>query len=680
MSMKTGAEIPNRAEDITPDWLSRALSGAFPGIVVTSVRPEPLHEGTASTWRLHLDVAGDQGPSTLCIKSSVGLPHGEQLAKAGLYRKEALVYLEVLPTTGPRVAACLAAGFDEAGHGFMLLEDVDASGGRFCMPVEPLSVEQVATGLEQLAVLHAAQWRAPSLIESRWQHHGLPLSKPDPFWVTLFDQYREFLDTPHGGAVASVYRDAGAVLKAISRLRLLDDTTANCLIHGDAHVGNFFVDADRQPGMADFQCVQRGNQRHDLAMFIASALDVVDRRAHEVELLHHLSRPPRTARNFSAGIRRDMARLPTPPPVRARRLDLHDRPVPTRAAPRHQRLPLRHRGTRPRRHRCHRRRDNTMTAPVLDFPEGWFQVAYSDDLAPGDVIAKRYFDRELVLFRTEDGAAQVFDAHCAHFGANLAVGGRVEGECIRCPFHAWAYGPDGRCVDIPYAQRIPKGAAVKAWETRERSGIIYLWFSPANDQPTWEPPELPEHDDPEWRGYQRHHFVLPTTAQEVVENIFDVPHGQFVHDNAQGTAAADVDFSFADHRATVEFRLELPLVGGKTTHITEVYGLGVVTNHSTGHGTKAFLSTYTPIDANTLDVNFSFMTPKSTPDDPTGERSLASAQATVTLFAQDIPIWENKVYCPTPLFCDGDKVASQYRRWVRQFYAETPEIGRAARR
>jgi 3-Ketosteroid 9alpha-hydroxylase C-terminal domain len=64
------------------------------------------------------------------------------------------------------------------------------------------------------------------------------------------------------------------------------------------------------------------------------------------------------------------------------------------------------------------------------------------------------------------------------------------------------------------------------------------------------------------------------------------------------------------------------------------------------------------------------MTPTCTPDDSTGERSLASAQATVTLFAQDIPIWENKGYRPTPLFCDGDKVASQYRRWVRRFYPD----------
>ena len=312
-----------------------------------------------------------------------------------------------------------------------------------------------------------------------------------------------------------------------------------------------------------------------------------------------------------------------------------------------------------------------MSAAVPGFPEGWFQVAYAEDLAIGAVTARHYFGQDLVLFRSDDGTARVFDAHCVHLGASLAAGGRVEGECIRCPFHAWTYGPDGTVVDIPYTERIPKGARIRAWETQERSGIIFVWHSPTGRPPTWELPKLPEHDAAGWIGYQRHRFMVRTTPQEVVENIFDVSHGQFVHDNAQGTAAAEVNFSFDAHRAFADFRLDLPLVGGTTTHLTEVYGLGVVTNHSTGHGTKAFWSTYTPIDAEHSEVNFSFMTPTATPDDPTGERSLASAQATVSLFQQDIPIWENKIYRSMPLLCDGDGEISRFRRWARQFYPAT---------
>lgn len=58
------------------------------------------------------------------------------------------------------------------------------------------------------------------------------------------------------------------------------------------------------------------------------------------------------------------------------------------------------------------------------------------------------------MFRGQDGEAYVVDAYCPHLGANLAVGGRVVGNCIECPFHGWQFrGNDGKCVKIPYAEK-----------------------------------------------------------------------------------------------------------------------------------------------------------------------------------------------------------------------------------
>src|SRR6187455_1289419 len=65
-------------------------------------------------------------------------------------------------------------------------------------------------------------------------------------------------------------------------------------------------------------------------------------------------------------------------------------------------------------------------------PNGWFIVAEAADLTPGEVVPVYAFGRELVLFRTESGAPRLVDSYCAHLGANLAVGGRVEGDGIRC--------------------------------------------------------------------------------------------------------------------------------------------------------------------------------------------------------------------------------------------------------
>ena len=107
------------------------------------------------------------------------------------------------------------------------------------------------------------------------------------------------------------------------------------------------------------------------------------------------------------------------------------------------------------------------TPPIAN---GWFQVAYSDELEKSQVLPLEYFDRSLVLFRTEDGEAKVFDAHCPHLGAHLGHGGKVEGGCIRCPFHAWKFDGTGKCVEVPYAKKIPPKAQIGTWAVHEGAG------------------------------------------------------------------------------------------------------------------------------------------------------------------------------------------------------------------
>jgi nitrite reductase/ring-hydroxylating ferredoxin subunit len=55
-------------------------------------------------------------------------------------------------------------------------------------------------------------------------------------------------------------------------------------------------------------------------------------------------------------------------------------------------------------------------------PFGWFQVLYSGELGIGEAKPITYFDRDLVIFRTESGVAKVIDAYCAHMGAHLGYG------------------------------------------------------------------------------------------------------------------------------------------------------------------------------------------------------------------------------------------------------------------
>src|SRR5690606_33142601 len=111
-----------------------------------------------------------------------------------------------------------------------------------------------------------------------------------------------------------------------------------------------------------------------------------------------------------------------------------------------------------------------------------------------------YFARDLVLYRGDDGAAHLVDAHCPHLGAHLAVGGRVEGDCLRCPFHGWLFDGDGACVEIPYreGERIPAKARARAYPVVERNGFVWAWHHARQEPPFYEVPTVAELDDPEW--------------------------------------------------------------------------------------------------------------------------------------------------------------------------------------
>src|ERR1700755_1277631 len=85
------------------------------------------------------------------------------------------------------------------------------------------------------------------------------------------------------------------------------------------------------------------------------------------------------------------------------------------------------------------------------FPSSWYRLAWSAETPAGEAVPMRYFEQDLAAYRGLDGVVHVSDAFCPHLGAHLGFGGVGEEGGIRCPFHGWKWGPDGKNVDIPYS-------------------------------------------------------------------------------------------------------------------------------------------------------------------------------------------------------------------------------------
>ena len=279
----TSVAVPDTlGELLTPEWLNRALSTRFPGVNVTDVTPGPIVERVSTNARFRIEGELPPGlPSALCAKGYFG-EVGRGSAQAGV--PEACFYRDLAHATGVRTLNSVWADVDPAtSHGVVITEDAIEAGATFCDALDPCTVDQTAEALAQFAVLHAHAWEQAHLAESTWL-------TPRLAWILNVRGIAEIsanFEGLNGTGVPDGTRDAQALLDAYGGLSSRRPGAGWAVVHGDAHVGNTFLDRDGRPGLLDWQVVQYGPWGIDVGYHIASALEPAVRAEAERDLLRH---------------------------------------------------------------------------------------------------------------------------------------------------------------------------------------------------------------------------------------------------------------------------------------------------------------------------------------------------------------------------------------------------------
>ena len=317
----------------------------------------------------------------------------------------------------------------------------------------------------------------------------------------------------------------------------------------------------------------------------------------------------------------------------------------------------------------------------MPMPFGWYVVSYSDELATGQSRALRYFGEDLVLYRGHSGKTVALDAYCPHLGAHLGHGiheeageggGRIEGDTIICPFHAWRFNDRGECVEVPYASKIPPKVAgkacLKSWPTHESNGLIYVWYHPNDAEPLWETEEYEEANSDEWGRQDRFEWTIKTHPQEMAENGADPAHFLYVH-RVSNMPAWNIEYEGHFARARQEAKMKTPrgMVDGAI--ISRSCGPGQGNTRFTGICETFQMGLITPIDNDHVHVRFAFIQRK---EDEAERAGLARAlkRDICRQMSEDKIIWEHKTFRQKPALCDGDGPIAKFRKWYGQFYAE----------
>jgi phenylpropionate dioxygenase-like ring-hydroxylating dioxygenase large terminal subunit len=168
------------------------------------------------------------------------------------------------------------------------------------------------------------------------------------------------------------------------------------------------------------------------------------------------------------------------------------------------------------------------------FINNWYVAAGSDELKDGQPLFVRMLGCDFVLFRDSGGQIHCLSDVCCHRGASLAKG-KINGDCIACPYHGWEFNPAGQCTKIPALgadAKIPKRARIDSYPVREKFGWIWAFLgdAPESERPPFlEDSWFPEYNDKDtWRLISLT-YEAPVNWARSEENSIDGAHPSFVH-------------------------------------------------------------------------------------------------------------------------------------------------------
>jgi phenylpropionate dioxygenase-like ring-hydroxylating dioxygenase large terminal subunit len=198
--------------------------------------------------------------------------------------------------------------------------------------------------------------------------------------------------------------------------------------------------------------------------------------------------------------------------------------------------------------------DDSLTAPLATqfpmYPVSWYLFCDSRQLRKG-TFSKPFLGRRLVAYRAASGRVVVMDARCSHFGSDLGAG-TVVGDGIRCPFHDWTYGADGRCSHIPAQSHIPAFARQTVYPAEERHGMVFIYNG---GRPRFPLPFFPSREPEELIPSRPFGTVLDCPWYMAGANAFDLQHFRAAHDRRlEGDPVTDNPHAYS-FRASGRFKV-----------------------------------------------------------------------------------------------------------------------------
>ena len=215
------------------------------------------------------------------------------------------------------------------------------------------------------------------------------------------------------------------------------------------------------------------------------------------------------------------------------------------------------------------------------------------------------------------------------------------------------------------------------WPVLEINQMLMVWHDHENNEPDFYPEKIDACYSDEWSDYGMASFLVKNNCRELIDNMADKGHFGPVHQ-----APFEGFWNEAkDHTYTQEMTADSPILGRDLFSRAKYEGPAYMTTYMSAvhDGAKVesrLLVSHVPLTLTSFMINFGVMVKKAPGMSQEEEDTFVQGyvDANNFAFAQDVAIWENKIYIPDPLVCDGDGPLHKLRKWYGQFLVDRADV------
>jgi 3-ketosteroid 9alpha-monooxygenase subunit A len=263
------------------------------------------------------------------------------------------------------------------------------------------------------------------------------------------------------------------------------------------------------------------------------------------------------------------------------------------------------------------------------FPRGWFVLGHQRDFLVGEIKTIYGFNRKLKVQRLEDNS-----------------------------------------ISLDLGDQEP-------WPILEINQMVMVWHDAEGQAPDFLPKKIEECYSDDWSEYSMASFLVKNNCRELIDNMADKGHFGPVHQ-----APFEGFWNEAkDHTYTQEMTADSPILGRDLFSQATYEGPAYMTTYMSaiydGQKVESRLAvTHIPLTLTSFQINFGVMVKKVPGMSAEDEAAFIQGYVDANNFAfgQDVQIWENKIYIPDPVVCDGDGPLHKLRKWYGQFLVNREDI------